>query len=86
LVFLAVQLSLSVFSRGDYLFSEVARTGSGDFPSDVANMADALFLPYWFWGATCGAFSVAVLVVGLWAFLRSARSAHVEPHVDAARP
>lgn len=69
LVFLAVQLSLSVFSRGDYLFVSVARTGEGTFPSDVANMASALFLPFWFWGALCGAFSIAVLALGLRSYL-----------------
>ncbi len=70
LLFLSVQLSLSVFSRGDYLFTPVANTGAGTFPSDVANMSSALFLPYWFWGALCGAFSVAVLGFGAWIFLR----------------
>jgi hypothetical protein len=68
-VFLAVQLSLSVFSRGDYLFMERAHTVAGDFPSDVANMSTALFLPYWFWGALCGAFSVAVLALGVRLYL-----------------
>jgi hypothetical protein len=71
LMFLSVQLSLSVFSRGDYLFTSVAHTGAGSFPSDVANMADALFLPFWFWGAVCGAFSVLVLAFGGWLFLRA---------------
>lgn len=71
LVFLAVQLSLSVFSRGDYLFMERAHTSAGNFPSDVANMATALFLPYWFWGALCGAFSIAVLAVGLGMYLKT---------------
>ncbi len=70
LVFLAVQLSLSVFSRGDYLFTPVARTGAGNMPSDVALIADALLLPYWLWGGVCGLFSVAVLVLGMWLFLR----------------
>ncbi len=75
LVFVAVQLSLSVFSRGDYLFTPVARTAQGDLPSDVAQMSEALFLPYWFWGAACGAFSVAVLVLGMRAFFRGTREA-----------
>lgn len=69
LVFLAVQLSLSVFSRGDYLFTDHANTGSGNLPSDVANMASALFLPFWFWGALCGAFSLLVLALGLRSYL-----------------
>jgi hypothetical protein len=70
LVFVAVQLALSVFARADYLFTPVARTASGEMPSDVAHMAEALILPYWFWGACCGLFSVAVLVLALVVFLR----------------
>ncbi len=70
--FLAVQLSLSAFSRADYLFTATAQTGAGTFPSDVAQMANSLLLPYWFWGATCGTFSILVLLAGLWLFLRSA--------------
>ena len=69
-VFVAVQLSLSVFSRADYLFTPVARTANGDMPSDVARMAEALLLPYWFWGGACGLFSILVLVVGIWNYLR----------------
>jgi hypothetical protein len=71
LVFLATQLALTVFSRGDYLFTDVAR-GSGR-PSDVQNMATALGGPYWFWGLVCGAFSVLVLVVAGWLYLRRPR-------------
>lgn len=70
LVFLALQLALSVFSRGDYLFTPVAQTAAGTMPSDVGQMAAALFLPFWFWGALCGLFSVAVLVFGLRAYWR----------------
>lgn len=71
LVFLAVQLALSVYSRSDYLFTPVANMGGGEqSPSDVANMASALFLPYWFWGGLCAAFSALVLIVGVWLFLR----------------
>ena len=67
LAFMAVQLSLSVFSRSDYLFTQTA----GAAPSDVAQMASALFLPYWFWGIVCAVISVLVLTFGLKAFLRS---------------
>lgn len=70
LVFLAVQLALSVFSRGDYLFTDTAVTSGGTMPSDVAQIAAALGGPYWLWGAVCGLFSVLVLVFGLWLFLR----------------
>lgn len=65
LAFFATQLALSVFSRSDYLFTETALTKSGAMPSDVAQIADALFLPYWFWGALCGLFSLAVLAFGI---------------------
>jgi len=70
-VFLAVQLALSVYSRSDYLFTKVAASSSGTLPSDVAVIAGALFLPYWFWGALCGAFSLLVLYAGARVFFRS---------------
>ncbi|HEX4966348.1 MAG TPA: M50 family metallopeptidase [Thermoanaerobaculia bacterium] len=64
-VFLGVQLALSVFSRADYLFTQSAGNPGGVFPSDVMRMQNALFLPYWFWGLVCGAFSVLVLAYGV---------------------
>ncbi len=72
-VFLAIQLSLSVFSRGDYLFTDTARTAQGSGPSDVAQIAQALFAPYWIWGALIGTLSTAILCLGLWSFLRAQR-------------
>ena len=59
-------MSLSVFSRGDYLFKPAAKTTAGLMPSDTAQIAAALFLPYWFWGALIGALSLAILGCGLW--------------------
>ncbi len=79
LVFVAVQLAVSVFTRADYLFTPVARTGAGEMPSDVANMASALFLPYQFWGALCGAVSVVALVLGLAMYLRPPRQKKSPP-------
>ncbi len=70
LIFLAVQLALSVFSRGDYLFTPTARTATGLMPSDVGQIATALFLPYWFWGLACGAVSLVVLLYGVRTFWR----------------
>jgi len=64
-VFLGVQLALSVFSRADYLFTRTAGNPSGFYPSDVVQMQRALFLPYWFWGLICGAFAVLVLLYGV---------------------
>lgn len=65
LAFFATQLALSVFSRSDYLFTDVAITSAGVMPSDVAQIASALFLPYWFWGGVCGIFSLFILVFGV---------------------
>ena len=70
IVLFAVQLGLSVFSRGDYLFTRMALTASGPLPSDVVVMAGALFLPYWFWGIACGSVSVVFLVWGIRGFFR----------------
>jgi hypothetical protein len=77
LVFLAVQLALSAYARSDYLFTKYAETGKGLMPSDVQQMANALILPYWFWGALCAAFSILVLLVGGWRYLRGPRAPRV---------
>ena len=69
-MFLSVQLALSVFSRGDYLFTDVAMTSKGPMPSDVAHMASALGGPYWFWGGVCALFSVVALALGAFALLK----------------
>lgn len=74
LVFFAVQLALSVFSRADYLFKATATTSAGAMPSDSAHIAEALGGPYWLWGAACGLFSILVLVLGLWLFTRGSTS------------
>lgn len=73
LLFLSTQLAMAVFSRGDYLFTEYAQTAEGQMPSDVAQMAEALLLPYWFWGGLCGLLSLAVLGLGLWVFFKKPR-------------
>ncbi len=64
-LFLAIQLALSVFSNSDYLFTDVAKTSSGDLPSDVAQMATALGGTYWGWGVLVAGVSVFVVVSGL---------------------
>ena len=71
LVFLGIQMSLSVFSRGDYLFKSEATTATGVAPSDTANMATALGGSFWMWGLACGAFSVLVLALGVCLFSRA---------------
>lgn len=83
LLFLAVQLALSVFSRGDYLFKQYAQTAQGQMPSDSQQMANAMGGAYWFWGGMCAAFSVAMLLVGAFAFWRGTHAAAPAP---ARRP
>lgn len=76
LVFLATQLALSVFSRGDYLFTDYVAGQMSDgsrTPADVKIMEMAIGMPYWFWGLACGAFSVAVLVLAGWLYVRPPR-------------
>lgn len=85
LIFLAVQLALSVFSSWDYLFMEEAHTGAGTHPSDSAQIADALIFPYWFWGAACGAFSIAVLAAGGWLLVRGDSAARRQRREKRAR-
>jgi len=68
--FLGIQLALSVYSRGDYLFTPVAETANGPMPSDVAMIADALLLPYWFWGGLIALASLALLIVGVRGLVR----------------
>ena len=69
LAFLGVQLGMACFTRADYLFTRSA----GDLPSDVEQIAQHLFLPYWFWGGCIAILTVLVLGQGARAFLREGR-------------
>lgn len=69
-VFVGVQLALSIFSHAGYLFTRGVVNPEGSFPSDVAQLERLLFLPYWFWGTVCGGTAVVVLLVGLWSYWR----------------
>ena len=71
--FLGMQLCLAAFSRSDYLFMSVAHTGGGVMPSDTQQVADALLLPYWFWGGAIAVVSLAILGFGLRAFAKALR-------------
>jgi Peptidase M50B-like len=78
LLFLATQLALSAYSRGDYLFDDYVdgqMSGGKMTPSDVQIMSDSVGGPYWLWGILCGAFSVAVIVFGAWLYLRTPKKA-----------
>ena len=63
--FAGIDLGLSVFSRGDYLFASTAHTAEGDHASDVVLVATGLGGFSWAWGAVIGVASVAVVAAGL---------------------
>jgi len=63
---IAVMLCLSWFSNLDYLFSSHAIVNGISLPSDSAVIAQALWLPYWFWGCVVAAFSLACVILGIW--------------------
>lgn len=65
-----VQLCLALFRDVSYMFSEGGIIDGVPHRSDSAAIADALLLPYWFWGGVAAAFSVLVLALGLYVALR----------------
>lgn len=67
---LGVQLCVAIFRDVHYMFSAGGVVGGQSHSSDSAAMAEALFLPYWFWGAATALFSAAVLALGLWRALK----------------
>lgn len=62
---LAVQMALAAWSSRDYLFIDGFERDGRRVDSDTQNIADELFLPYWFWGGLLG--GVSILLIG-WAF------------------
>ena len=70
---LATMLCLSWFRDLSYMFSAEAVVAGVSHPSDSALIADALWLPYWFWGALIAALSLGLLVLGLWVVARNWR-------------
>lgn len=69
--FLAVQLALAAWSSRDYLFIKGFERDGQFFDSDTQNIAEELFLPYWFWGGLIGGVSLLILIWAFWvAWLR----------------
>lgn len=66
--FLGVQGAVSVYQDLGYLFSPGGGVGGQFVLSDTGRIADALFLPYWFWG---GAITVAIVAM-VWKSLQIA--------------
>ena len=71
LEFLGVQAAISVWGDLDYLFSPGATVGGRTALSDTGAIAEALILPYWFWG---GAISLLIAFI-LWKALSAATRA-----------
>ncbi|TLD44673.1 MAG: hypothetical protein FAZ92_03092 [Accumulibacter sp.] len=70
---IAAVLCLSWLQDVDYMFSASASIGGLRHASDTAIMAQALWLPYWFWGGVVATLSLAILALGLWFAVRAQR-------------
>jgi hypothetical protein len=62
---IAATLCLSWFNDLDYMFSSQAVVNGVVHPSDSALIAQALWLPYWFWGGVVAAFSLGAVTMGI---------------------
>lgn len=69
--FLGVQGAVSVYQDLGYMFTPGASVAGHQSLSDTGRIADALFLPYWFWG---GAITIAIVLM-VWKSLQIARLA-----------
>ena len=58
---LGVQACISVWSQTGYLFTQGGTIGGLPQISDTGAIAQALFLPYWFWGIVLSAANIALL-------------------------
>ena len=63
--FIAALLCIAWYRDLDYMFSAYTLVGGTPRPSDSAVIAEALVLPYWFWGGLVAVVSLALLALGL---------------------
>ena len=63
---IAVTLCLSWFTDLDYMFSAQAVVDGVAHPSDSAAIAQALWLPYWFWGGLIAFLSLGFSIAASW--------------------
>ena len=66
--FLGVQGCISIYRDFGYLFSPGGFMEGRPQPSDTQHIADALFLPYWFWG---GVITVIIGAMVIWSLKRA---------------
>ena len=67
---LGVQAAISVWQQFDYLFSPGGVIDGQSMRSDTSAIANALFLPYWFWGSALSGITIALL---WWSLRRALR-------------
>ncbi|TAF33656.1 MAG: M50 family peptidase [Cytophagales bacterium] len=72
---LGVQASIAVFTQFDYLFVDNAVVDGTQYASDTGAIANALLLPYWFWGTSIALVSVMMLLYSLYIAHRSPKTA-----------
>jgi hypothetical protein len=65
LQFLGVLAAMSMFRDWDYLFSQSASIAGQVMLSDTGAIAQALFLPYWFWAGAIIMLSAAMILASL---------------------
>jgi len=66
LKFCGIQGCISTYVSLDYVFSRGGVMVAGAQYSDTEQMAQALFLPYWFWGLVLTAMIIAIIAFSLW--------------------
>jgi hypothetical protein len=66
LQFLGVQACLSTWGQIGYLFTESVEIDGQFMYSDTAQIARALFFPYWFWGGAIIGVTAILLLFSLW--------------------
>ena len=64
--FLGLQACISTYTSLDYLFSTGGVMEGGAMQSDTAQIASALLLPYWFWGAALTLLIAGIVAGSLW--------------------
>ncbi|MEN9203146.1 MAG: M50 family metallopeptidase [Thermostichus sp. DG02_1_bins_55] len=63
--FLGVQACVSTYRQLDYLFTATAVINGQVIPSDSSQIAQNLWLPYWFWGGLMAVASLVLLITSL---------------------
>lgn len=73
--FIGIQFILSSWGTLDYMFTDNIVIDGKEVPGDSGSIADALLLPYWFWGGLTALLSAVILVASFWiAWIRPYRN------------